>query len=75
MIPPGATAASLRTAQDAKSTVAIVLVWIETDDGVVGWGEVIGRWTPRSYASTVSDLLAPHVVGRDPFHAEALWAR
>lgn len=64
----------LRTAQDAKSSVSVVLVRIETDDGVVGWGEVIGRWTPRSYASIVSDLLAPHVVGRDPFHVEALWA-
>jgi D-galactarolactone cycloisomerase len=64
----------LRTAQDAKSHVSVVLVRIETDDGVVGWGEVIGRWTPQSYASIVSDLLAPHLVGRDPFHAEALWA-
>jgi D-galactarolactone cycloisomerase len=64
----------LRTAQDAKSSVSLVLVRIETDDGVVGWGEVIGRWTPRSYASIVSDLLAPHLIGRDPFHAEALWA-
>jgi L-alanine-DL-glutamate epimerase-like enolase superfamily enzyme len=64
----------LRTAQDAKANVSLVLVRIETDDGVVGWGEVIGRWTPRSYASIVSDLLAPHLLGRDPFQAEALWA-
>jgi galactonate dehydratase len=64
----------LRTAADSKSDVALVLVRIETDDGTVGWGEVIGRWTPRSYASIVSDLLAPHLLGRDPFHAEALWA-
>jgi D-galactarolactone cycloisomerase len=64
----------LRTAQDAKSNVAIVLVRIETDDGVVGWGEVIGRWTPKSYALIVSDLLAPRILGRDPFQVESLWA-
>ena len=39
-----------------------------------GWGEVLGRWTPRSYASIVSDLLAPRLIGRDPFDAEALWS-
>jgi D-galactarolactone cycloisomerase len=64
----------LRTAQDTKSDVSLVLVRVETDDGVVGWGEVLGRWTPLSYASIVSDLLAPRVIGRDPFNAEALWA-
>ncbi len=32
-----------------------------------------GRWTPRSYASIVSDLLAPRLIGRDPFDTEALW--
>jgi D-galactarolactone cycloisomerase len=63
----------MRTAQDVKTDVSLVLVRIETDDGVVGWGEVLGRWTPRSYASIVSDLLAPRLIGRDPFDAEALW--
>jgi L-alanine-DL-glutamate epimerase-like enolase superfamily enzyme len=61
------------TAQDTKSDVSIVLVRVETDDGIVGWGEVLGRWTPRSYASIVSDLLAPKLIGRDPFDTEALW--
>jgi len=64
----------MRTAQDVKTDVSLVLVRIETSDGIVGWGEVLGRWTPRSYASIVSDLLAPRLIGRDPFDAEALWA-
>lgn len=64
----------MRTAQDVKSDVSLVLVRIETDDGIVGWGEVLGRWTPRSYASIVSDLLAPLIIGRDPFDTEALWS-
>jgi D-galactarolactone cycloisomerase len=64
----------MRTAQDVKSDVSLVLVRIETTDGIVGWGEVLGRWTPRSYASIVSDLLAPRLIDRDPFDTEALWA-
>jgi galactonate dehydratase len=62
-----------RTAQDYKVDVAMVLVRIETDDGIVGWGETLGRWTPKSYATIVDDLLAPRLVGRDPFDAGAIW--
>lgn len=62
-----------RTAQDYKTDVGLVLVRIETDDGIVGWGEVLGRWTPRSYAAIVGDLLAPRIIGRDPFDAGAVW--
>jgi len=64
----------MRTAQDSKSDVGAVLVRVETDDGVTGWGEILGRWTPRSYATIVADLLAPRIVGRDPFDTEAIWA-
>jgi len=64
----------MRTAQDSKTSVSLVLVRVATDSDVVGWGEVLGRWTPRSYASIVDDLLAPRLIGRDPFEAEAIWA-
>src|SRR5690242_12793542 len=64
---------TLRTASDAKDRVSIVLVRLTDDAGRIGWGECMGRWTPLAYAQIVDDLLAPRVVGRDPFDAEAVW--
>jgi D-galactarolactone cycloisomerase len=47
------------------------LVEIETDDGVVGWGECYG---PSAVAKTFIDTqLAARVIGRDPFDIEVIW--
>src|SRR6195952_1810304 len=47
------------------------LVEIETDDGIVGWGECYG---PSAVAKAFIDSqLAPRVVGRDPFDVEVIW--
>jgi len=47
------------------------LVEIETDDGIVGWGECYG---PSAVAKAFIDTqLAPRVIGRDPFDVEVLW--
>ncbi|MBK5962526.1 rhamnonate dehydratase [Rhodoplanes elegans] len=47
------------------------LVEIETDDGVVGWGECYG---PSAVAKSFIDTqLAAHVIGRDPFDVEVIW--
>ncbi|MCH8611550.1 galactonate dehydratase [Arsenicicoccus dermatophilus] len=47
-------------------------VKIETDEGVVGWGEPVLEGRAASVAATV-DELADLVVGRDPRHIEDLW--
>ncbi len=65
---------TLRTASDAKDRVSIVLVRVQTDDGLVGHGECMGRWTPLAYARIIDDLFTPRLIGRDPFDAAAIWS-
>jgi D-galactarolactone cycloisomerase len=52
-------------------TKGALIVKIETDEGVDGWGECYG---PASVAKTVVDsLFKPQVVGKDPFDIEVIW--
>lgn len=44
-----------------------LLVEVRTDDGIVGWGESGSGTLPRAGATFVRDVLAPLVVGEDPF--------
>jgi len=47
------------------------IVEIETDDGIIGWGECYG---PSAIAKAYIDTqFAPRVVGRDPFDVEVIW--
>ncbi|MGQ0571705.1 MAG: hypothetical protein ACT4P5_19555, partial [Armatimonadota bacterium] len=55
--------------------LATTLVEVRTDTGVVGYGECLARYSPRIWAAIVDDLLAPLVVGADPFDTERLWLR
>lgn len=48
---------------------SFALVRIETDDGMVGWGEASTNWGhsyPTVFAAIVDDVCADHLVGRDP---------
>ncbi len=54
-------------------TFYATIVRITTDDGLVGVGECIARRAPEVVASTVDRLLAPLVMGRDPWDVEGLW--
>lgn len=47
------------------------LVEIETDDGIVGWGECYG---PSAVARAfIESQLASQIIGRDPFDVEVIW--
>ena len=50
-----------------------MLVRVTTDDGLTGWGEAYGP--PEPSAATVRHVLAPLVVGADPFDTLPLWER
>ncbi len=50
------------------------LVRIETDTGVVGWGEGQEASAPRVIKTIIEDICAPFVIGRNPFDIEATWA-
>ena len=56
---------------------ALTLVRVETDDGLVGWGEAItgGQETSLAVAFVVERRLAPLVVGGDPRDVAGVWSR
>jgi len=64
-----------RTGVASYSQLGIALVEVRTDTGILGYGECLARYSPRIWAAIVDDLLAPLVVGADPFDTERLWTR
>ncbi len=51
------------------------VIRVETDHGLVGWGEAQSPVSPNTTATIVRELVRPLVVGRDPFDIEAIWTR
>jgi D-arabinonate dehydratase/D-galactarolactone cycloisomerase len=56
-------------------TFSATLVRVTTDDRLTGIGECIVRKAPQVTKTIVEDMLAPIVVGRDPYDVEAIWTR
>jgi len=54
-------------------TFYAVVVQVTADDGQVGVGECIVRRAPEVVTTVVDRLLAPLVLGRDPWDVEGLW--
>lgn len=52
-------------------TKGALVVEIQTDEGIVGWGDCYGPAAVNR--SIVETLLKPSVIGRDPFDVEVLW--
>ena len=52
-----------------------VVVRLETDTGIVGWGEAQSPVSPNTTATIVRDLVLPLIMGRDPLDIEAIWTR
>lgn len=50
----------------------MVLVRVETESGLVGWGEAFAYFCRRSVASLIEELIAPALVGRDASDPAAL---
>lgn len=52
-----------------------VIVRIETDSGLVGWGEAHAPYGPTVTQSLILDVFAPLVIGQNPLHSEVLWEK
>ncbi|SVD74740.1 uncharacterized protein METZ01_LOCUS427594, partial [marine metagenome] len=52
-----------------------MVVRIETDEGVVGYGEGQSPVSPRATKAIVEDLCGPILLGADPFDTGHLWHR
>lgn len=48
-------------------------VRIETDSGIVGWGEATLGWKETSVREMILDYARRYVIGQDPFDIESLW--
>jgi len=48
---------------------------LETDSGIVGWGEPILEGRARTAASAVAELIENYLVGNDPAEIERHWQR
>jgi L-alanine-DL-glutamate epimerase-like enolase superfamily enzyme len=53
----------------------VTLARVETDDGVVGWGESISQFREAAIATKVliDEGFGPRIAGRDPLDVERLW--
>ncbi len=60
------------TGQRAFPEIELVIVEVETADGIVGWGECLGRTGSPAYAAIVEKLLAPLLIGQDSRDIAAL---
>jgi L-alanine-DL-glutamate epimerase-like enolase superfamily enzyme len=58
----------------ATSEKEALLVRLETDTGLVGWGETPVDWLDKSFEGAPEALLRRQVVGRNPFELEAWYA-
>lgn len=58
-----------------SSTIDTVVVRLETDTGLVGWGEAKAPVAPQATASIVRLLLRDIILGADPREVAVLWER
>ena len=56
----------------AQSEKESVLIRLETDTGLVGWGENPVDWINKTFEGAPEEPLRRQVLGRDPFDLEAL---
>jgi D-galactarolactone cycloisomerase len=65
--------AGTRTSQGAFGAVSIVLVEVRTADGILGYGECLGRFGARAYAELINEVFAPRLLGQSAFGIRRLW--
>ena len=65
--------AGTRTSQGDFGAVSIVLVEVRTADGILGYGECLGRFGARAYAGLINEVFAPRLLGQSAFDIRRLW--
>ncbi|MBM6596374.1 mandelate racemase/muconate lactonizing enzyme family protein [Microvirga pudoricolor] len=62
-----------KSSKGAHQISEILVVEVETTDGIIGLGEGFCRISSRLHAAFVDQLLAPRIIGRDARDRRALW--
>lgn len=70
-IPQNPPIAPYQSRYRATSAKDGLLVRLETDTGLVGWGETPDDWLNKSFEGTPEERLRGQALGRDPFDLEA----
>lgn len=73
-IPQNPPIAPYQSRYRATSAKEALLIRLETEDGLVGWGETPDDWINKSFEGTPEDRLRGQVLGRDPFDVEGWYA-
>jgi L-alanine-DL-glutamate epimerase-like enolase superfamily enzyme len=73
-IPQKSPIAPYQSRYRATSAKEALLIRLETDSGLVGWGETPDDWVTKSFEGTPEDRLRGRALGRDPFDLEAWYA-
>src|ERR1700719_5131834 len=71
---PYEAGAPTKLAGQSWSRMAILLVRVDTDEGVTGWGEGFGHAIAPATKATLDTMVAAHFIGRDASDVEALMA-
>jgi D-galactarolactone cycloisomerase len=64
-----------RTSQGDWTSIEIVVVEVETADGMVGLGECLARRGAVAYARFIEEVFAPLLIGESAFDRRRLWRR
>ena len=59
----------------AEHPMDIILVRVETSDGVVGWGEAFSLGCADAVATVISKVLRKYIVGEDVFSINTIWEK
>lgn len=62
-----------KTSQALWDALEIVVVEVETSDGIVGIGEALARRGAVGYARFITDALVPRLIGQDAQDRRRLW--
>ncbi len=73
-IPFATGAATQMLAGQSWSRMAMLLVKLETDEGLSGWGEGFGHAVAPATKTAIDTLIAPHFIGREAGDITALMA-
>ncbi|MBI1398266.1 MAG: mandelate racemase/muconate lactonizing enzyme family protein [Betaproteobacteria bacterium] len=73
-IPRSAAAGSSGFGGKAWATIDTLLVRVDTDEGITGWGEAFGYNIIPATRVTIDEVIAPLVIGRDASQIEPMMA-
>ncbi|AQS56959.1 mandelate racemase/muconate lactonizing enzyme family protein [Novibacillus thermophilus] len=58
-----------------SDTIDTCIVKVQTNEGIIGWGEAKAPVAPKVVKTIIDELLTPIILNRDPFETEVLWEK